>query len=107
MSGTIDAASALLRAISAQFAGLDIGVEEIRSRSWASVTFTGARHEAAIRIEGQGAKAAADRFLDGLGDAEFNLKQHILADIALISDERRDDEDAVLLQLEALTVEAD
>ncbi len=107
MTGTIDAATALLRAIWPRFAGLDLRLEEIRSRSWASVTFTGARHEAAIRIEGVGARAAVDRFLDGLEAAEFRLKQHILADIALVSDERRDGEDAVLLQLESLTVEAE
>jgi len=105
MRGTIDAASALMHAIWARFAGLELKLEEIRSRSWASITFSGARHEAAIRIEGKGARAAVDRFLAGLEAADFRLKHHILADIALVSDQRRDGEDAVLLELEALTVE--
>jgi hypothetical protein len=105
MIGTVDAASALMRAIGARFAGLELRLEEIRSRSWASVTFTGARHEAAIRIEGKGARGAVDRFLAGLEAADFRLKHHVLADIALVSDQRIDGEDAVLLQLEALTVE--
>ena len=100
-----DATTALLRAIGLNFMNFAVTLEEVRSRSWASATFAGARHELSFRIEGQGAAAAADAFLAHLEAAEFDLRGHILADIALVSDERRDGEDAVRISLEALTVE--
>ncbi len=102
-----DATTALLRALGAAFPGLKMVLEEIRSRSWASATFAGARHELSFRIEGSGALRAADGFLATLGDAKFDLRGHILADIALVSDARVDGEDAVRISLEALTVEDD
>jgi hypothetical protein len=100
-----DATTALLRAIGVTFVTFGFTVEEISSRSWASATFTGARHELTFRIEGDGAKAAADAFLAGLSAAEFQLRGHIMADIALLWEERVDGEDSVRVSLEALTVE--
>jgi len=100
-----DATGAVVRALSSSFANLGVTLEEIRSRSWASATFTGARHELTLRIAGDGARGAADAFLANLHAAEFKLRGHILADIALLSDERRDDQDWVRLSLDALTVE--
>ena len=102
-----DAGTALLRALGARFAGFggDYRVDELVSRSWASVTFRGARHRVALTLAGTGAAAAADAFLAGLAETEFDLRGHILADIALASDER--DGDCVRLRLEALTVEDD
>lgn len=99
-----DPTCALLRAIReafADFAGFML--EDIRSRSWASVTFSGARHELTLRLEGAGAEAVADRFLAGLDCAEFALGGHIMADIALVWQERRPGQ--VRVGLEALTVE--
>lgn len=99
-----DATSALLRAVRAtlESAGRFV-LEEVRSRSWASVTFTGARHELAFRLEGDGAEAAAGRFAAGLEAAEFSLAGHVLADIALVQDERQPG--VARIRLEALTVE--
>jgi hypothetical protein len=100
----IDGTSALIHAIRAFFANfITFSVEEIRSRSWASVTFTGARHELAFRISGAGADQAAERFVANLGAAEFDLRGHILADIALVEEERG--RDRALIRVEALTVE--
>jgi hypothetical protein len=100
-----DSATALIRAVRARFAlqGVDFAIEELRSRSWASVTFAGARHELAFRVEGERAEDAAGCFLGGLDAAEFSLRGHMLADIALVSEERRPDR--VRIALEALTVE--
>ena len=99
-----DATSALLRALRAAFATFaGFAIEEVRSRSWASVTFSGARHELAFRLEGPGAEAAAASFCEGLSVAEFDLRGHILADIALVSQERS--ADCARIRLEALTVE--
>jgi len=80
-------------------------LEEVRSRSWASVSFAGARHELAFRLEGEGAEAAAARFIAGLDAAEFPLKGHVVADIALVGEERR--HGCARLRIEALTVEDD
>lgn len=106
---TADAAEALARALRGQFAGFagTVEIDEIASRRWASITFTGARHRLGLRLAGAGARAAAGAFLDGLGEREFNLRGHIVADIALKGEVAADGEDAVRFTLEALTVEAD
>lgn len=98
------AGEALQRALCATFLILAT-VERHECRDWASVTFSGARHRLVLRLEGEGAAAEADRFLDGLAEREFALEGHILADIALVADER--DGQAVRLTLEALTIETD
>ena len=80
-------------------------VGEIRSRAWASVTFTGERHRLTLTLTEPEAGAAADSFLTGLGERDFPMRGHILIDIACVGDERS--EDKVRLTLEALTVEED
>src|SRR5687768_10574925 len=88
-----DAATALLQAIRAQCVHFvhfaDFVLEEIRSRRWASVTFRGARHELVFRLEGEGAEEAASRFLSGLHARNFPLRGHLVADVSLVSEERR------------------
>jgi hypothetical protein len=99
-----DATTALLRAIRGSFVSFaGFTLEEVRTRSWASVTFSGARHELAFRLDGEGADAAAAAFLEGLAVAEFELRGHVLADIALVSEERSPG--CARIRLEALTVE--
>jgi hypothetical protein len=100
----IDAASAFLQAIRVQlvhFAGF--ALEEIRTRRWASVTFQGARHELAFRLEGEGAEAAAARFLSSLDARNFALRGHLVADVSLVAQERRPG--FARIRLDALTVE--
>lgn len=99
-----DAATAFLRAIRATFVDpAGFVLEEIRTRNWASVTFSGARHELSFRLDGEGAESEAAAFLSGLDAAEFDLRGHILADISLVSEERRPG--CARIRLEALTVE--
>jgi hypothetical protein len=99
-----DAATAFTRAVRAHFpSAARFVIEEMRSRGWASVTFSGARHELAFRIEGLGADDAAARFLSGLHARDFELPGHLLADISLVSEERRPG--LARIRLEALTVE--
>ncbi|HEX8532599.1 MAG TPA: hypothetical protein VF662_00360 [Allosphingosinicella sp.] len=100
-----DATSEVLRALRASFVALELVFEEIRSRSWASVTFSGARHELCFRVSGDGAAEAADRFIHHLEAREFDLRGHIMADMALVSEERPDGADWVRISVEALTVE--
>jgi hypothetical protein len=98
------AATEFLKAIQVSFVSFPrFEVEEIRSRGWASATFTGARHELRFRVEGDGADEAAERFLCDLEAAEFDLRGHIVADLALVSEERRPG--FARIALEALTVE--
>ncbi|HEU0097804.1 MAG TPA: hypothetical protein VFQ67_03425 [Allosphingosinicella sp.] len=78
-------------------------LEEIRSRRWASVTFQGARHELAFRLEGEGAEAEAGRFLSGLDPRNFALRGHLVADVSLAAQERRPG--FARIRLDALTVE--
>lgn len=103
----MDAASALLRAVRNAFAGFGgaLVVEEMRSRRWASITFTGARHELRFRLEGRTADEEAERFVSSLEAAEFALRGHVLADIALVSQVR--EEGRAVIEVEALTVEDD
>jgi hypothetical protein len=100
-----DAATALIRAVRARFAAPDLrfAIEDLRSRSWASVTFSGARHELAFHVEGEAAEDAAARFLASLDASEFAMRGHMMADVALVSAERRPGR--VRIALEALTVE--
>jgi len=105
---TNDATTALLRALRGTFGNLRVDFEEISSRGWASVTFAGARHEVTFRLDGEGGHAAADAFTANLDTAEFDLRDHILADIVLVSREDLagpDDAPRVRLKIEALTVE--
>lgn len=104
---TADAAGALLRGVSEGFASFcgSFRLESLTSRPWASVTFSGARHKLAFSLVGEGAAAAADAFAAGLGEADFALDGHILADVALVGEERSASGDLVRLSLEALTVE--
>lgn len=104
-SVTEDAATAFLRAIRGSFVsfGGRFTLHELVSRGWASVTFSGARHRIAFSLDGDGAGEAADAFLGTLGDAEFDLRGHILADMSLAGEERG--EGKVRISLEALTVE--
>jgi hypothetical protein len=102
-----DATTALVRAIRKTCGGLGgdctLTIEKLRSRAWASVTFTGARHEIGLLLKGADAQAVASRFSESLDVAEFRLRGHILADIALMSNEPVPD--GVRLRIEALTVE--
>lgn len=101
------AAKALRRAISASFVNFRglATYEELERRDWASLTFCGERHCFRLALQGDGAQSAADHFLDGLAEREFDLQGHILIDIAVTGDRRNGD--AVTLDLEALTVMAD
>lgn len=89
---------ALMRALIARADGVHI--ESSSSEPWASVTFTGARHKATLRI---GDIHAANQFAEGIDVAEFALPGHILADIEVVA--IRPDLDIIFVDLEALTVE--
>ena len=98
-----DATSALIAGLRQAIGGrAAMAIEEVSSRAWASVTFSGARHELSLRLEGEAAEAEAERFLTALDRTELPISGHILADLSLVSQERRPG--CARIRLEALTV---
>ena len=76
------AAAGLLRALLSR-AGIDrnrILLSEFRSTDWRSLTFSGERHRIDLRIPGPGASAVAELLTRDLGNAEFVIPGHIVAD---------------------------
>ena len=101
------AAAGLLRALLNR-AGVDrnrILLTEFRSTDWRSLTFAGERHRIDLRIPGPNAAAIADMLTRDLGEAEFSLPGHIVADIAVYGAMIRHADGAIGLTIEALTVE--
>lgn len=60
-------------------------VEEIRTTEWASITFTGLRHEFDLRLEGDQDRvgAALAHLTDRLGEIDVPMAGHFLAEIAV------------------------
>lgn len=79
--------------------GAEARVTGVRSRPWASATFAGARHRLEIRLPAGQVPA----FVEGLSEAEFGLRGHLVADIAVTG--RRVGGDETVLEVEALTIE--
>jgi hypothetical protein len=95
--------AAFLRGLKASFESFaGFVLEEVRSRSWASAHFRGARHQLALRFEGEGAEAAADALLAGVAGKPPEAAGQIVADLSVAADERRPG--LVRIRLEALTV---
>ena len=102
----------LSRAASGLFRALLHRVEEARHRillieassvDWQSLTFTGERHQIALRITGPGAGAVLAAPVEGLADAEFEIAGHIVADIAALPAVVAPD-GSVSVRIEALTL---
>ena len=98
-----DPHAGLLRNLEARMAGEGLAVElrESHSERWASATFTGARHRFHFSAIGGDAISRVERMGLDLGETDFALPDHIVADIALV---RRDGGSG--FDVEALTVEA-
>ena len=103
-----DAGQALARVVRGMIVNFmnfvgSVSVETLEKTDWASVTFTGARHRLRAVLEGPGAVGAAADFLQEMPELDLPIPGHIVADIALVSEERR--KGYACLELEALTVE--
>jgi len=101
------AAAGLLRALLSR-AGVDrnrILLTDFRSTDWRSLTFAGERHRIDLRIPGPAASVVAELLTSGLGEAEFSIPGHIVADIAVEGAMIEHPDGAVSLRVEALTVE--
>ncbi|HEY7006972.1 MAG TPA: hypothetical protein VH392_10900 [Sphingomicrobium sp.] len=103
------AASALLRALVAR-ARVDrnrILLTDVQSADWQSLTFTGERHEIALRVAGPGSLEVATRICAGLEDAEFSIAGLFVADIGVVGAPRRAPDGSTELLIEALTLVSD
>jgi len=98
MSRWPDVATQLAGALEAS--GPAVAVERHETIGWASATFAGARHRVTIEAC---ATPGLDRWLAALPEAEFALRGHLVADLAVASVEQRDGRATAVI--EALTVE--
>lgn len=102
MSRGPDAATRLERALlaSASTAGVTAAIPSAEWTRWASATFTGARHE--MRLTAL-PSAELDAWLAALPELEFELRDHLVADIAVMGARRTGE--SIEIEIEALTVE--
>jgi len=100
-----DPAMPVIRAVLA-LAGHAGALDEHRGIRWASATFTGMRHQLRLRFVGAPAIAAGDRLAAVIGEHEFRIPGHIVADAAVIERHQRHEGEPMLsLTVELLTVE--
>lgn len=95
-----DPGRALLRALLTELPGLEI--DRSWDTPWASITFSGTRHEIGGRLEGTDASGRARDFAARAGTIEFALPGHIVADIVVRAHPAGE---AVRIEIEALTIE--
>ncbi|HMT43784.1 MAG TPA: hypothetical protein PKA59_04480 [Chakrabartia sp.] len=107
MSRLADPHRALERALSERLASADAIITASRTQPWASATFSGARHEFELHLEGQAACRNAQAFSTKARHAEFDLPGHIVADFNVRFDSGSPQQNgSAILHIEALTVEA-
>jgi hypothetical protein len=101
----MDGALTFLRGVRAALRALAaFPLEEVRTRTWRSASFRGLRHEFALCFNGPAAGNTADGFLERLEPRQLEVPGHIVAEVKLVSDERR--ANWARLRIEVLTVEA-
>lgn len=91
----------LARAIE-QGLGVPLAIDQADSADWASATFTGATHRLVVAITGEPAEHEAERIAATIAEAHYDLRGHLVADIALTARNRHGD--SILLTIEALTI---
>jgi hypothetical protein len=103
MSG---AASGLLRALLERIGDQSnrILLSEIQSVDWRSLTFAGETHLMRLRVPGPNADMIVGRLTNGIGDVEFSIPGHLVADIAVAGAPTCALDGSVTLAIEALTI---
>ena len=100
------AAAGLLRALLRR-GGVNrdrILLTEFRSTDWQSLTFIGEQHRIRLRIPSPEAREIAAHLVNGIGDCEFAIPGHVVADITVEGEPETLPDDSVALTIEALTV---
>jgi len=80
---------------------------EFRSIDWQSLTFVGERHEFQLRVPGPDAGEIVSRVVGGIDHLEFAIPGHLVADITVVDQPRREADGSITVALEALTVADD
>ena len=103
------AAAALLRALIARASAARerILLTDVHSIDWQSLTFTGERHQIALRVIGRDSIEIVERMCAGLSDAEFSIAGLLVADIGLAGSPQRTPDGATERTIEALTITDD
>jgi hypothetical protein len=76
--------AALLNAL-LELAGNQAELLSHAERAWASVTFSGTRHDVRLRFAGARAVSMGEQFIDALPDHEFAIPRQLVADAAVLS----------------------
>jgi hypothetical protein len=71
---------------------------------WASITFSGARHRFVMLVSGDKANSAVRDMERNIGNAEFNIRNQLVADVSVSAPEC--DARLMRIEVEAITVEA-
>ncbi len=79
-------------------------VAQATLRPWCCATFIGAQHRIMLRIDGENAAPYAEALSARLREAEFKLRGHIAADVA-IDEIAAEADGAVRISLAVLTIE--
>ena len=96
---------ALIAQIISKLSPATVTVIETYAKPWASVTFSGARHEIALLVEGSEALHVSEGLKATMKCEEFDIKGHLVADILI--NHLSADQFGVRLDIEALTVMLD
>lgn len=98
-----DPIKAIARQIQRQCDGLaDVLLEQGRSSAWYSLLFEGARHHIALRLEGGQVEEAITLLSNNVGEPDFSIPGHLLADIQVAAVNRGADH--ALVEIDALTI---
>ena len=76
-----------------------------REKSWASITFAGARHHVELVFEGAVAVAAGERFIAELPDHEFAIPGQLVAEATVAEVDHRLDPPSMRITCELLLLE--
>jgi hypothetical protein len=101
------AAAGLLRCLLRR-AGIDrdrILLTEFRSNDWQSLTFIGEQHRIRLRIPAPNASEVVASLVNGLGDEEFSIPGHVVADAVLAGEPEPQPDGSIVIGIEALTIE--
>ena len=74
-------------------------------KSWASITFAGARHRLVLEFEGADAVAAGELFVAFLPEHEFDLADHLVADATVTEVDHHLDPPRMQVSCELLLLE--
>ena len=94
-----------LRETLRELAGGEATILSHHEKSWASVTFAGARHHLELEFEGAGAVDAGEMFVVFLPEHEFDIPRHLVADAVVTAVEHRLDPPRMMVSCELLLLE--